>query len=339
VPLKNFPTQIHALGKFGESAYSSNDILMSIADGPKLTVTPEFLSMITKEQLDSFVAKLEQVPDAGNKAGNAGRNRWSFSTLTTEEFTDQKRDQITQIVKPFSELASTLPGTPTWELLQAVSASQLISLGKSLATTPPTLSSVESHNSGMAKESFTKLLTYLEQLKESASSNPHAGPGILDMPIDHLVTQLTAAQNSFAIGRAKKVKQALESFNAYFATPVADPIKLASNVLPHLKQIMEFAQFVKNAALSQPGLTLPITWNPLKVEDIEILHNQKNQLDSWTQVLIGEDESTLAMRKFVQVIDSQISSQITSLTKSLEQFFEIAGATDDSIWQIGRAHV
>ena len=184
----------------------------------------------------------------------------------------------------------------------------------------------------MAKESFSKLLTYLDQLKESAVSNPHAGPAILDMPIDQLAIQLTAAQNSFAIGRAKKVKQAVESFNSYFASPVTDASKLATNVLPHLKQIMEFAQFVKNAALSQPGLTLPITWNPLKTEDIELLHNQKKQLDSWSQVLIGEDESTLAMRKLVQVIDSQISNQVTSLTKSLEQLFEIAGATDDSIW-------
>jgi hypothetical protein len=332
VPLKNFPTQIHAQGKFGQSAYSSNDILMSIADGPKLTVTAEFLSTISREQLEEFEAKLDQVPDAGTKAGSAKKNRWSFSTLTNEEFTDTKRDQISEIIKTISKSTSALPGTPTLDLLQAVSTNQFLALGKSLATSPPTLGSVESHNSGMAKESFTKLITYLEQLKESSTSNPHASPAILDMPLDQLNIQLMEAKNSFAIGRGKKVNLVLDRFNSFFAAPVMEVAVLELNVLPHLKQIIEFAQFVKTAALSQPGITLPISWNPLKPEDIQLLLNQKDQLDSWGQVLIGEDEATLAMRKFVQVIDSQMAEQVKALSESLEQLFTLTHATEDSIW-------
>lgn len=331
IPLKNFPTQLHARGKFNESAYSSNDILMSIAEGPSLTVTPAFLSTISKDRLDSFVTKLDEVPDTGKNSGNAKRNRWSYSTLTNDQFTNDKRDKIREIVRAYEKQASVLLGSNILDLCQSLSVSQFLSLGKSLQTTPPAISAVELHNSATAKDSFTKLLTYIDQLKESSASNPHSGPAILDMPLESLTNKLTDAQESFVIGRSKKVNQVLAQFNSYFSAPVADALKLGTSVIPHLAQIIEFAQFVKTTALSQPGLTIPITWNPLKSEDISLLVNQKAQLDSWAQVLIGDSTSVLAMRKFVQEVDATTSQQLTALTDSLEQLFELTGATQDSI--------
>jgi len=329
-PLKSLPSRIHARGRFGESAYSAQDLLVALGDGPELELKGQFLSSQAPEDIQELLSKLDTIAATGSSAGNAQQNRWSLSTITSPNFSEDVRSAIRVAVTAIHNVTSA-PSAAVTKLFESLTAAELSGLESLLSAVPPSRDVIEVHQSAEFRQKYETLVNALSQLDAAVASSGFVGATTIDMPLSLLEAELQVAQNSFAIGRKGKVNAVLAKVNSFLATPVGNAVVLQQQILPNVKQIIDYAKYTRTLVNDVAGVSVGPLWNPLDAKDRSEFASQKARIDEWVALLDGSSPHSVALRAFVETWTSQEWDQIVVIASQFNALNRILGADEHSV--------
>ncbi|MBC7593528.1 MAG: DUF3320 domain-containing protein [Kineosporiaceae bacterium] len=312
--LQRYPERVHSLGKFNESAFSARNKLLAQSKIAELPIPSAFLTSADLGIKAEISRVLREVADVGANAGTSLDNPWSLATMAAVDLTAEASARLTTALQVMSDETTWLRGSVgASEFLAGIESIQEISYLAGLAhANAPSLSTIDAAALPTAVGARAELAESISRLDNAAYPTKVAARTLF-APTAELQTGVTAARDSFVIGRKKKLESECRRVEGHLADgstvtteELETTIELIASVQREIHALIAHAQSVA-------GFIVPEGWNPLDPAQRPAALLQLQWIDYWVSFL--GDAGTPPRTRVRHLIGSADQAMIASLAK------------------------
>lgn len=296
--LKEYPEQLHRKGRFGYSIYTARDQLLVLPQTAEVPIPLSFYMECNQADLHRVTESLKHVYDAVRNLGGVRQNPWRFvgRTLTMAHFDGDRRNLLREYFKDLynvtnlvttlerpKQIISNIATLADLEMLRTVAQPGSIDLALAQKLALPEHVSMRQ-----------KMREQLRQIHLWGAGPLELQPQAIDVVFQPLFNNIQAAEKSFFLGREKRIQNAKDAILSYLTRGGFDYYPNQVEFLNAISSHQELLKELRNNIRLHPQLDMPLNWNPLIPEHVQMLVDTLDRMDGLAIHVLKPDTSVPA---------------------------------------------
>jgi hypothetical protein len=293
--LKEYPEQLHKIGRFGYSMYTARDQLLVLPHTPEVPIPHSFFMDCNQTDLHRVTESLKHVYDAVRNLGGATRNPWRFvgRSLTMAHFSSERRHGLREYL---NDLYKTINVVTTLERPKQIIADikTLVELDMLRMVTQPGSIDLSLAQKVAAPEHVSirqKMREQLAQIHLWGAGTLELQPQAIDVVFRPLFNAIQVAEKSFFFGRERRVQQAKDAVLGYLVRGGFDYYADYDEFLTAISAQQDLLKDLRKNIRLHPHIDVPVTWNPLIAQDIHVLIDALDRYDALAEYVLKPNTS------------------------------------------------
>lgn len=339
--LDEYRRNVYGRNNAGFSFAAAYYRLGELGEGPIVDVPRSFLDL-DQERVDGLMRETYEIDELARIAQVRPNHPWSL--VGELQFESLDRPELSRLIESAMTGAAQLSTASTGELGEALKAATSIESLNVLAS----VLELKEDASKISPTDLAKAATddwlrdvqlILADWSSALSSVPSELSGSEELlmlnPIADIDKAVTVAAKSFAIGRKKRVGEALGVLGSKISVDKVE-VDVVQRIVSDAAKASEKLQALNKRLLATPGSSFLVDATPLRAEEVDAIKNRASLLAAVGRILSDLSAESQAVRSLwssTSILPIGLHSKIREFSQIIGEVFARLAATDESVAQ------